>query len=495
MSDRLTPVLAYRALVCEDDRMAPSFLFESVEQGGGAARVGRSSILGVRPRIEIVARGDQVTVRDHQSGTVVESTESDPLAVPRRIAADRPLGTPDSALPDCFTGGWIGYIGYDSVRWMEPAKIPFENAPDDDRHLPDMHLGLYEEIVVFDHVSKMIHVLVLSDPGRHDSLDRAYSDASNRLQTIVDQLSGPPVSLTPGFVDLDVAIRGELAPTSNFERSDFEEAVEQVREYIRAGDAFQVVLSQRFRRRTTVDPFDVYRALRVVNPSPYQIYLQAEGCMLVAASPEILCRVRDGVVTSRPLAGTRPRGSDQGEDERLERELLSDDKERAEHVMLVDLARNDLGRACETASISIDACMEIERYSHVMHISSTVTGRLKHGLDQWDALRATRPVGTVSGAPNVRAMEIIDEMEPTRRGPYAGGIGAIGLGGGADIALALRTMVITPAEGPEEWVVDLQAGAGIVLDSDPASEYQETVNKSAALGRAIDLAERSFPPK
>ena len=214
--------------------------------------------------------------------------------------------------------------------------------------------------------------------------------------------------------------------------------------------------------------------------------------MLVAASPEILCRVRDSVVTSRPLAGTRRRGADQTEDLELERDLLSDEKERAEHVMLVDLARNDLGRACDTASISIDACMEIERYSHVMHISSTVTGRLRQGLDQWDALRATLPVGTVSGAPKVRAMQIIDEMEPTRRGPYAGGIGAIGLGGGADIALALRTMVITPAEDSAGWVVDLQAGAGIVLDSDPASEYQETVSKSAALGRAIDLAEQAF---
>ena len=492
MSDRLTPVLAYRALVQGDDRAAPSFLFESVEQGGGAARVGRNSILGARPRLEVVARGSHVRVTDHRDGTVVESIEADPLAVPRRLAPDRPLATPDSALPDCFTGGWIGYIGYDSVRWMEPGKIPFDSAAPDDRNLPDMHLGLYEEVVSFDHVSKMIHVLVLSDPALHSSTRTAYDKASSRLDELVSHLSGPSVSLTPGFVDLDVAARGDLAPSSNFERSEFERSVEQVREYIRAGDAFQVVLSQRFRRTTTVDPFDLYRALRVVNPSPYQIYLQAEGCMLVAASPEILCRVRDSVVTSRPLAGTRPRGGDVQEDLDLEHELLSDEKERAEHVMLVDLARNDLGRACDTASISIDACMEIERYSHVMHISSTVTGRLREGLDQWDALRATLPVGTVSGAPKVRAMQIIDEMEPTRRGPYAGGIGAVGLGGGADIALALRTLVVTRNESDDAWVVDLQAGAGIVLDSDPASEYQETLSKAAALGRAIDLAEQAF---
>ena len=272
--------------------------------------------------------------------------------------------------------------------------------------------------------------------------------------------------------------------------------IRTVQEYIRTGDAFQVVLSQRFRRSTQVDPFDIYRALRIVNPSPYQIYLQAADSILISASPEILCRVRDRVVTNRPLAGTRRRGATGAEDERLEQELLTDQKERAEHVMLVDLGRNDLGKVSEDASIEIPVCMEVERYSHVMHISSTVTGILRDRLDAWDALRATLPVGTVSGAPKIRSIQIIDELEPVRRGPYAGGIGLVGLDGNMDIALALRTMVVPIAlHDPEQgtWQVDLQAGAGIVLDSDPASEHQECLNKAAALSRAIDLAESSLP--
>lgn len=492
ISDRLTPVLAYRALVRPDERTAPSFLFESVEQGGGRHQVGRTSILASRPRIEVVAKGNDVCVRDLVSGTEERTTEENPLHVPRRIAGSQVLGTPKEALPDCFTGGWVGYIGYDTARWLEPGKLGFDGAPADDRNLPDMHLSLYQDLVVFDHVSKTINLLVVVDPARHGSVEAAYTDASERSQQLSDALTGPPVELAAGFVDVDVSGHGADPSESNFQRPDFEASVERTRGYIRDGDAFQVVLSQRFKRETSADPFDIYRALRVVNPSPYQIYLQAEGCILVAASPEILCRVRDGVVTNRPLAGTRRRGGNEEEDLALERELLEDEKERAEHVMLVDLGRNDLGRVCEKASISLDACMDIERYSHVMHISSTLTGRLRAGLDQWDAIQATLPVGTVSGAPKVRAMQIIDELEPTRRGPYAGGIGAVGLGGGADIALALRTMVIpTETDGPP-WTVHLQAGAGIVLDSDPGREYQETVNKAAGLGRAIDLAEQAF---
>ena len=492
MSDRLTPVLAYRALVKADDRTAPSFLFESVEQGGQGAQVGRTSVLGARPRLEVIAHGHQVTVRDNESGTEQVSQESDPLSIPRKLASNVELGTPMDSLPDSFCGGWVGHIGYDAVRWLEAGKLSFDSAPEDDRDLPDMHVGLYEEIVVFDHVSKRIHVLVRSDVDRWPGTDHAFKDASRRLEQVTRLLTESLVQLDPGFIEGDLASHDSKACTSNFTPETFKAAVEDVKEYIAAGDVFQTVISQRFRRTTTADPFDIYRALRVVNPSPYQIYLQSEGCILVAASPEILCRVRDEIVTSRPLAGTRRRGRTEDEDLALEAELLSDEKERAEHVMLVDLARNDLGRACETASISIDRCMEIERYSHVMHISSTVTGRLRSDLDQWDALRATLPVGTVSGAPKIRAMEIIDEVEPTRRGPYAGGIGAIGLSGGADIALALRTIVIPTQQVDGEWVVDLQAGAGIVLDSDPTKEFDETMNKSAALRRAVDLAERAF---
>ena len=492
MSDRLTPVLAYRALVKADDRTAPSFLFESVEQGGQGAQVGRTSVLGARPRLEVVAHGHEVIVRDNEAGTERRTQEPDPLSVPRKLASNVELGTPMDTLPDSFCGGWVGHIGYDAVRWLEAGKLGFEDAPDDDRGLPDMHVGLYEELVIFDHVSKRIHVLIRSDVSRWPEIKHAFDDASRRLEEVSSLLTDSLVRLEPGLIEGDLSSHDSKPCTSNFTPEAFKAVVEDVKEYIAAGDVFQTVISQRLRRTTTADPFDIYRALRVVNPSPYQIYLQSQGCILVAASPEILCRVRDDVVTSRPLAGTRRRGRTDDEDLALERDLLADEKERAEHVMLVDLARNDLGRACEPASISIDRCMEIERYSHVMHISSTVTGRLRSDLDQWDALRATLPVGTVSGAPKIRAMEIIDEVEPTRRGPYAGGIGAIGLGGGADIALALRTIVIPTMQVDGEWVVDLQAGAGIVLDSDPTLEFEETLNKTAALRRAVDLAERAF---
>jgi anthranilate synthase component 1 len=276
-------------------------------------------------------------------------------------------------------------------------------------------------------------------------------------------------------------------------QAEFEEAVRRAKAAIAAGDAFQIVLSQRFERSTTVDPFEIYRALRIVNPSPYQVYLQARDCILVASSPEIACRVRGRTVTNRPLAGTRPRGASPERDRSLESELLADPKERAEHAMLVDLGRNDLGRVCDPGSVRVERCMEVERYSHVMHLSSTVTGALRTGLDAWDALRATLPVGTVSGAPKIRAIQIIDELEAVRRGPYAGAIGVAGFDGDMDMAIALRTMVI-PTRGVvgAPWTVHLQAGAGVVLDSDPTAEHQETLHKSAALGRAIDLAEQAF---
>jgi anthranilate synthase component 1 len=310
------------------------------------------------------------------------------------------------------------------------------------------------------------------------------------------------IPLPPGSIDLDLSRLPQQEMKSNFTRLEFENAVLRCKEYIAAGDAFQIVLSQRFERVTAADPFEIYRALRIVNPSPYMIYLQARGSILIASSPEILCRVQDGIVTNRPLAGTRRRGESIEADRALEHELRADQKERAEHVMLVDLGRNDLGRVCEAASIQLERIMDVERYSHVMHLSSTLTGKLRDGLNCWDALRNTLPVGTVSGAPKVRAMQIIDETEPTRRGPYAGGIGAVGFNGDMDIALALRTMVVPTGASRQRgkiskmaartWTVHLQAGAGIVADSKPSAEYDETVNKAAALGRAIDLAEAAF---
>ena len=495
MSDQLTPVLAYRRLVAPDERTAPSFLFESVE--GGTA-VGRYSYLGAQPAMEVIARAHAVTVIDHRAGTTVEMTEDDPLRVPERLAADWTYVASQQAMPR-LTGGWIGYAGYDTVRYLEGEKLPFATAPKDDRHLPDMHFALYRQIAAFDHVGKVLYAIdhVLLDD--HASVDEAYDAGCAELDAFVQRLETHTVPLPAGDVGLDLGGLPRPMMQGNFVRSDFERAVTKCKEYISAGDAFQVVLSQRFKRVTSADPFDIYRALRIVNPSPYMIYLQSSDSILVASSPEILCRVERGVVTNRPLAGTRRRGTHEQEDAALEAELRSSEKERAEHIMLVDLGRTDLGRVCRTGSITLEKVMDVERYSHVMHLSSTITGHLREGMSCWNALRNTLPVGTVSGAPKVRAMQIIDELEPTRRGPYAGGIGAVGFTGDLDIALALRTMVIptgtlkeSTASSSPCWEVDLQAGAGIVADSDPAEEFDETVNKAAALGRAIDLAEASL---
>jgi len=493
MSDQLSPVLAYRKLVLPDERSAPSFLFESVENG---TAVGRHSILAARPRLELTARAQHVTVVDHRRQTRRTMESADPLAVLRELAAPyrpaSPAALASLRLPGAFLGGFVGFASFDSVRYLEPAKLPFASAPRDDRGIPDLHFGLYCDVVVFDHVSKVMHAIVSGRVDEFPSPERAFASLVDRLDALEAQLAADGPRLVPGAIDIDLSRRPGV-PASNVSREHFEAMVRRAQEYIAAGDAFQVVLSQRLERTTSVDPFDLYRALRVVNPSPYQAYLQGEGAILVASSPEILCRVHDGVVVNRPLAGTRPRGRTLEEDIALERELLADAKERAEHVMLVDLGRNDLGRVCERGTIAIERCMEIERYSHVMHISSTVTGRLRDDCDSFDALRATLPVGTVSGAPKVRAIQIIDELEPTRRGPYSGGLGAIGYTGDMDIALALRTMVIPmPSDAKAPWTVHLQAGAGVVLDSEPAAEWQETVNKASALGRAIDLAEHAF---
>lgn len=501
--DQITPVLGYRRLVSADQRTAPSFLFESVETGG---RAGRYSIFGAQPCLEVLAREQELVVQDHVRGTRERTSRPDPLAALAELSRrwrPAPIGDAErSSLPRTFRGGWVGFAGYDTMRWLEPGKLPFSAAPPDDRHLPDLHFGLYREVVVVDHVDKTASAIVHVDTTEHPDPDAAYDRGCEALASLVARLDAHSAPLPSGEIAIDLRARPVEPAHGNFTRQGFEEAVLRAKRYIAAGDAFQVVLSQRLSRSTAADPFDIYRALRIVNPSPYQIYLQAAGAILVASSPEILCRVQDGVVTNRPLAGTRRRGRDEEEDQRLERDLLADEKERAEHVMLVDLGRNDLGRVSAAGAVRIERCMEVERYSHVMHISSTVTGRLREGLTAWDALRATLPVGTVSGAPKVRAMQIIDELEPTRRGPYAGGIGAVSFDGDMDIALALRTMVI-PTSGPflgvdpdgaarRRWTVHLQAGAGVVADSDPASEWEETLSKAAALGRAIDLAESAF---
>ena len=500
-SDRLTPVMGYRRLVAADDRTAPSFLFESVE-GGAAA--GRYSLIGAQPDLEVTARGHDVTVDDHRAGASKTRRESNPLDVPRQISRGlRPASVSELgvdaysasgmwALPS-FIGGWAGCAGYDTMRYLEPSSLPFQGAPADDRGLCDLHLGFYRNVAVFDHVAKVIHAIVNVFPGEHASPDAAYAAGHDELDRYVARLQETPTPLVAGVMPPPTSQTHSLE--SNMPAGEFQDAVRRARSYIEAGDIFQVVLSQRFRRSTAADPFDVYRTLRIVNPSPYMFYLQMPGAILVASSPEILCRCEGRSVVNRPLAGTRRRGKSADEDSMLAGELRADTKERAEHVMLVDLGRNDLGRVCELGSINLERIMDIERYSHVMHLSSTVTGRLRSECDAWDLLASSLPVGTVSGAPKVRAMQIIDELEPTRRGPYAGGVGFCGYGGDMDMAIALRTMVIpTAARRDGLWRVDLQAGAGIVADSDPDLEHAETVHKSAALARAIDLAESAFGP-
>jgi anthranilate synthase component 1 len=489
MADHLSPVLAYRRLVSADDRDAPSFLFESVVNGD---EVGRFSFLGADPAIEVIAYKNEVLCRDNQNGTEERHCCDDPLHFIRDLSTNWTISPPIAigkmTLPS-FKGGWVGFAGYDTARYSELGVLPFSHSPNDDRNLPDLHFALYKTVVIFDHVSKIVHVV-------HNAMDgESWIDANSALDQVVEKLQKDTHNIPVGRIDINLNSPPPIPEKSNSSKETFMQSVDRCKSYISAGDAFQIVISQRFEHQSSVDPFEIYRALRVVNPSPYMIYLQSEGCILAASSPEILCRCREGHLTNKPLAGTRRRGNTELEDSEMELELLSDEKEKSEHVMLVDLGRNDLGTVCELGSIEIQSVMDIERYSHVMHLSSTVVGKLAEGKDCWDALAATLPVGTVSGAPKIRAMQIIDELEPTKRGPYAGGIGMIGFGGDMDMAIALRTMVIPTGRSDETgWRIDIQAGAGVVIDSKPELEWKETVNKAAGLGRAIELAQTAFSP-
>ncbi|TVU47641.1 hypothetical protein EJB05_07247 [Eragrostis curvula] len=508
VSDHLTPVLAYRCLVPEDDVDAPSFLFESVEQGPeGTTNVGRYSMVGAHPVMEIVAKEHKVTIMDHEKGQVTEQIVDDPMKVPRSMMEGWNPQQIDE-LPDSFSGGWVGFFSYDTVRYVEKKKLPFSGAPQDDRNLPDVHLGLYDDVLVFDNVEKKVYVIHWVNLDRHASTEEAYEDGRSRLNLLLSKVHNSNVpTLSPGFVKLHTRQFGAPLNKSTMTSDEYKNAVMEAKEHILAGDIFQIVLSQRFERRTYANPFEVYRALRIVNPSPYMAYVQARGCVLVASSPEILTRVKKGRIINRPLAGTVRRGKTEKEDEMQEQQLLSDEKQCAEHIMLVDLGRNDVGKVSKPGSVKVEKLMNIERYSHVMHISSTVSGQLDDHLQSWDALRAALPVGTVSGAPKVKAMELIDELEVTRRGPYSGGLGGISFDGDMQIALSLRTIVFPTApshntmysfkaaDRRREWVAHLQAGAGIVADSSPDDEQRECENKAAALARAIDLAESAFVDK
>ncbi|XP_022891679.1 anthranilate synthase alpha subunit 1, chloroplastic-like [Olea europaea var. sylvestris] len=504
-SDQLTPVLAYRCLVKEDDREAPSFLFESVKPGHRTTTVGRYSVVGAQPTMEIVAKENEVTLLDHESGKMTEWVVEDPLTIPRSISKDwKPQLIEE--LPDAFCGGWVGFFSYDTVRYVEKKRLLFSNAPMDDRNLADIHLGLYDDVIVFDHVEKKVYVIHWVRLDRFSSAEKAYNDGITRLEQLVSRVKDTdPPRLSPGFVSLQPHSSKLSLNKNNMTSEEYKNAVVQAKEHIFAGDIFQIVLSQRFERRTFADPFEIYRALRVVNPSPYMSYMQARGCILVASSPEVLTCINKKKIVNRPLAGTIKRGKTTLEDEMLEMMMLKDEKQCAEHIMLVDLGRNDVGKVSKAGSVNLEKLMTVERYSHVMHISSTITGELLDHLTCWDALQAALPVGTVSGAPKVKAMQLIDQLEPTRRGPYSGGFGGISFIGDMEIALALRTMVFSTrppydtiysskghANRRLEWVAHIQAGAGIVADSDPHEEQIECERKAAGLVRAIELAESAF---
>jgi anthranilate synthase component 1 len=464
-ADLETPVSVYLKLRGEGN----SFLLESVEK---EEQLGRYSFLGIDPAGLLTARDGQVSYWENGVAQPQSYPAGDPLAAAQEIlSCYHPV--PVDGLPR-FNGGLVGYLAYDAIRFFEPVPL----ADKAGLGLPDAVFMLADNLVIFDHVKHRLLVVV---NAHIDHAPQAASEAAiDKIESIIARLRQPLITSSKTSVKDNPP--DEWA--SNFEQADFEEMVRAAKEYIAAGDIFQVVLSQRLSRRTCADPFSIYRSLRMPNPSPYMFYLELpDDLRLIGSSPEVLVRLQDRQAEVRPLAGTRPRGANPAEDEALAEELLADPKERAEHVMLVDLGRNDLGRVCRYGSVRVPEMMAIERYSHVMHIVSDVKGELQSDLDAFDLARATFPAGTVSGAPKVRAMEIIAELEGERRGPYAGAVGYFGYSGNMDTCIAIRTIAM------QGDVAHVQAGAGIVADSDPTREYHETLNKAKALAEAVRVAE------
>ena len=466
LSDLDTPLSVYLKLAD-----APhTYLLESVE---GGERFGRYSIIGLPAKRVIAFRGHAMEIRDN--GQVVEQREvADPFAEVEALRASHSVPRLDG-LPG-FTGGLVGWFGFECIGYIEP-RLAGGNKPDE-LDTPDILLMLSEEVAVFDNLKGRLYLIVHADPREADAWDNAQA----RLDALTTKLRQPgsyPAPITRDVLD-------ESHFVSGFTHDGFIAAVEKSKEYIRAGDIFQVVLSQRLSVPFSARPVDVYRALRALNPSPYMYFLDVGDVQVVGSSPEILVRLENNEVTVRPIAGTRPRGKTHDEDLALEAELLADPKERAEHLMLIDLGRNDAGRVSEAGTVQVGEQFVIKRYSHVMHIVSEVTGKLLPGLSYADVLRATFPAGTVSGAPKIRALEVIRELEPIKRNVYAGSIGYIGWHGDADTAIAIRTAVI------KDGRLHVQAGAGIVYDSDPEKEWDETMNKGRALFRAVAEAAKGL---
>lgn len=467
VADLDTPLTAFAKVALGRSH---AFLLESLQ---GGEKWGRYSFVGFEPLATFISRGEQVEIR---RASVNESFTADPIdALKTLIASFDPCDT--GYLPRFF-GGAVGFMGYDMVRFME--RLPVINPPLDD--FPDSSFLIPKIVLICDSIKQTISIVNCVLTAGESDFDQLYSQAEAEIDAIVGQLRGPlPVDLAreqAGVPPHDFA--------ANMSKDEFKAMVVKAKDYIMAGDIIQVVLSQRFHSKTELNPFALYRALRHINPSPYLFFLKLDEIVQIGSSPEILVRLEGDDVEVRPIAGTRKRGRNEDEDLALERELLADPKERAEHLMLVDLGRNDIGRVCRYSTIEARDLLVIERYSHVMHIVSGVHGKLEAGKDQFDVLRACFPAGTVSGAPKIRAMEIIEELEPERRGPYAGAVGYFGFSGNMDICITIRTFVM---RGDDLWV---QAGAGIVADSDPEMEFEETINKAMGLRRAVELAERGL---
>lgn len=467
IADLETPVSAYAKLKSD----GPAFLLESIE---GGENLSRYSFIGCRPSKIIRVEGKKTLLRQTGADDTWIETPADPLKLLEdEMAQYRPVELPD--MPR-FMGGAVGFVGYEYIHQVE-TTVPI--ASDEVLETPLLYFMLADSLLIFDRAHQTLRLWVNVHIDESTDVDDAYETACEELrslQSVLDRDHG----LTPARLPAATPV---TVPAGNFTRPRFEKMVDNAKEFIRAGDIIQVVLSQRFEREFTRPPLELYRALRTINPSPYMFLLEAEDFALVGASPEVHVRLTDQLVEIRPIAGTRPRGQTTDEDNRLERELLADEKERAEHLMLVDLARNDIGRVCKYGTIHVPEYMVVERYSHVMHIVSQVEGKISEDKNAFDLLRATFPAGTVSGAPKVRAMQIIAESEKEQRGPYAGVLGNFSFNGNLDSCINLRTALI------KDGKVFIQAGAGLVADSVPEAEFNETIFKASALFRAVDLAE------
>ena len=467
LADLDTPLSTYTK-ICN---FPYSYLFESVE---GGEKWGRYSIIGLPAKKIISVTGEKVKITEN-SRLIDEYNTSDPLKEIEKIQQSYKVAQIES-MPR-FSGGLVGYFGYETIRYIEPKLN--KNNKKDPIGSPDILLMVSDEVVVFDNLSGKLFIIVHADPKKND----AYSNALQRLDDISGMLRDNQTNKSQSDNSRDV---DENDFVSGFTQKNYEKAVDAIKNYIINGDAMQVVLSQRLSIPFQSKPINLYRALRSLNPSPYMYFLDLEDFQIVGSSPEILVRLEDNIVTVRPIAGTRPRGKTKSEDLALEKDLLEDPKELAEHLMLIDLGRNDLGRVADMGSVNLTDKMIIERYSHVMHIVSNVTGELKKGMNAMDVLRSTFPAGTVSGAPKIRAMEIIDELEPVKRGVYSGAVGYISWNGNMDTAIAIRTAVI------KDKTLHIQVGAGIVADSIPKNEWDETMNKGRAIFKAVSLVEKGL---